>query len=415
MSLRSILKIVGVARFHPSADCIGFTLFGMSGSNRTFVAECNDDLNIGHFTQFGGFDSFTVEIDIPRDYRGRSFSIGDPIPIPFWLDGQLKFMMGDTKTYGPMPPTAEPGGVMNTLVALLKDARSGELRKRTRERAGDSLRRSHPDVFRRKPQDTRYWVARFALAASQLDLDNSEAPALERELNARAEDWLGAFLVHTDFRRLSILLSAGGTRIFSRVRKQEIVFSFFMHRLVNQSFEQCARFADDRLVKSLFPRGLINYQEKNGWPKRRYNTAYPEEVYEPLVRIIEQSSKRMQWEVCERVAYLMLVNGDLPISLRSDIQMTLHHNQDYLFREVPFTTKANENYGTFELPPRRGDNMTLNHNNRVMLGLSSSNAAAIIGLISGPDRLRMNWPKKGEIEEDLVYLLAQKIDLTLNR
>ncbi|MDX3809424.1 hypothetical protein ACXIUS_05605 [Bosea thiooxidans] len=382
MSLRSVLRLIQVARPAPDDDCIGLGIFGYAGSNKAFVAECNNDLNIARFTEFVDFDKFAIESDIPPDIRALRFNIGDPIPIPYWVNGKLNFVRGDTRTSLDMPKEADDG-VMSSVVGLLKDARAGRLKQRSAQWQSDYLRGANPDIFGRSPRDTRYWVARFSVVARELDWKDEQSSTLKNELQELSYIWLNRHLDNTSYTRLCIFLGVGGSpHIFGERRRRDIMYAFLVHVITTGRFSSVEKHVQDLEIRKMFPKGLMAAKVSH-WSDLKLPKRDHQSIADSFVSYVRTAAEVDKWGTVERLAYLLYANRDMPRELQQPVLNYIENTAFDLQNRHPHGA-------SYEIEHRRKQfNLTMRNNFDSVLSIypNVDEVKSIIGILDGKQRM----------------------------
>lgn len=324
MSKRSILRLIGAVRLADDADCIGLPLFGYSGTNDNFIPVCDDDLNIASFAKFDEFEDYQLEYNLPQMSHRKDYEIGDPMPIPFWHQGELMTIMGDAeRVFHPDLKMENLLGVfvgnqereptvIETLSKIIGDARSGRNREIRESRAQEALKSSFGDVFYDPPVHSRYWVARFAIASNQIGDGDHSYGAFGEALRQRGFDWLEAFLSKTDYQRLISVLGFNRPTAFTEREAVGILFLFLTMKINGQAVREIERWHSDPIIEEHFRHGTYYYYIERGWPKLPIKYTRFDDPLSGMKEIIYAANRTKTWASAEKISKVVFGNRDAP-------------------------------------------------------------------------------------------------------
>lgn len=347
----------------------------------TFVAECNDDLDIARFTEFADFDKFHLESDLPPRIRSKRFNIGDPIPIPFWINGELRIVMGDTQASRDMPQQIGEG-VMSSVMGLLKSARSGQLRQQSLQWQSDYLRGANPDIFTRSPRDTRHWVARFAVVAREVDWKSDEKSRLKTELQELSYIWLHKHLDNTSYLRLSIFLGVGKPHMFGARRRADVMQAYLQNMISRGRFKDIEKHVMDYELRKMFPKGLTG-RKFTSWSDIKYPISTDVSLTDCFLEYVRSATQIDEWSTVERLTFLLFGNRDIPHELLVQIR-------DYIMHTSLNMNAFRHDRNNYEIPNRRdGGHDSVGHFGWLPSEYfpNMDGVKAIMGIIDGKQRL----------------------------
>lgn len=325
MSKRSILRLIGALQLADGEDCIGLPLFSYSGTNHNYVAICGDDLRIAGFALFEEFEDYQIDSNLPFVDHKNEFEIGDPMPIPVWVDGQLSLVLSNSSPQivdeAPFYRGARPivSEVLNSLHDTLYAAHSGKNESRRAQWQSDGLRAAFGDVFYEAPVHSRYWISRFILAASAARKNDTGQIELDEDLRELARRWLSLFITKTDFNRLATVagFKTGGPlkneSVFTIQQARDILFVFLAAKIEGRSFRELERHYKEPIINECFPSGIYGHYIAHGWPDVDF------EVYQGGPSLLSnfkgaiyEANRTGSWTTVEKISCIMFGKDNAP-------------------------------------------------------------------------------------------------------
>lgn len=402
MSRRSILRLVGAVKIAAKADGLGLPLLKYGGSNENFVAECDEDLNISGFMHFDDFDDYEVDYNIQGQLRNKVFQIGDPIPIPYWDYNRLSFVLGDTDPKQWRRMWGNGGSSLtNRIYDLLKSARTGELREIRLRRQDEVIKATFEGVFFAAPNFSRYWLSRFALAAKQVGESEEPSVGLQDALKKQATRWLIEFISKADFLRMAILLGTKESGVFTKHERAEVMYAFFLNKLARGGFDGIVPYVRHPLVTECFPKGLVGYFNRHGWPTINIKYERPHHIMAPMVNAIQEAEKfeynKNEWIRAEAMAALMFGSSKAPIEIIRMVEPALNDTRETLRNIVNRNPELHHNFRILS----RKNPLSREHQDKWVTML------AMTGVIDGEQRMS-KYRERVEFEQVLKELEADE-------
>lgn len=318
-------KLTGVLRLVSEADSIGVPL--LSHGNYTYVPEMDSDLRILKYLEFYNEAGYASENVMPGTGPSETYSIGDPAPIPFWVDGKLFVLPGDAQSSEPevrFGAAALENDVLKDLTRLLDDARSGRIKQRHDRFAADAIIQRYPEVFEEVPVRSRYWVSQYRKAVEHAN-DLTEPPhPIDTALKNIGDRWLQRFASKTTLRLLVGILGKASNRVYTSKQIREVIFAYLLNQLFTRGYDQIDVYIQERVLHRLFPDGLWGYYVSNGFPEVPFEYAR-DHTFAPLV-MEEIDSVRFDghFKRAEKMVFLIYGRSNLPKQLDEYVRVVLN-------------------------------------------------------------------------------------------
>jgi len=337
MNKRSLATIYGAIKVVPSVDCIGVPVFRNPGMNFDLIPEMDDDLRIVRFMDFYNEDGYHLE-EYPTSYKGkRIYSIGDPSPISFWVNGSLAVIEGDRypEDVADLIKDANGSKVLTDIAALLRDARSGFFRERTKRWLANEVKRGFGDVLEGRPINSRYWITRYQAAVSTI-LKRAPEPQddLISDLRRLAISWLGAFGTKSDMKKIDLLLRNLDSHVMSRREAQDNIFAALIHKVAIGNVKDVYSFIVKNSVEffSLYPGGLYEYYLENGFPKVSFSYKHDIDMIAIMKRSLQFSVAGAASKKARELSTILFGLRDAPAQLQEPLsilrrRLSNHYNE----------------------------------------------------------------------------------------
>lgn len=293
MRPRSEAILWGCLKLVTVDSSIGIPVFSAYGSNRQWIPETDGDFKITRFLELPPDHGFSVSDDIPPVMR-RRFGIGDYCPMPYWLDGELMSVSGDSypdQVMGYSHLSVGACAVVSDVRQLLNDARNGRFKFKLEEDEADRIEAAFPDVFKEAPVHSKYWISRYRLAATQARAETKPPHKIDDQLLSVGREWLARFGTKTDYPRLRALLGKPSDGIYSREEISNIAFAYIVDRIERGSIAEIVKWVlQDREFISIFPGGIYRHLIEGGWPNAPFPYRHPKEILGPLMTAVRDNS-----------------------------------------------------------------------------------------------------------------------------
>jgi hypothetical protein len=330
---RNTAKFSAVLRLADKVDSIGVPIF-YSG-NEMYVPEMDGDFRITRFLDFYNEDGFLISDDIPDLYRKRTFSIGDPAPLPFWILGKSWVIEGDAekahveKIFG---VSARTHPVLQDMSRLLDDARSGRINARAAEWRANDLASGFDDIFLDPPSKTRYWLSRYRVALESARKFTTPPHPIDVRLRNASSEWLKKFATKADLNMIGSLLGDSAQGIYSAKQIREVVFAFVTQRLPSLSSGDLTQLLQHETVRALFPDGIYFFYIENGWSHVPFSYHRPD-FLEVMKNCIVEGAQKHRWSFAARMAALLFGFKDAPRFI-DDVVMIYLDQEVYAYRKA---------------------------------------------------------------------------------
>ncbi len=260
MNKRSILNMIGAIQLVKSLDTIGIAVFSARDTNQMFVAETDFDLRITRFMIFYNNEGYHVNYAIPSSHNSKRYSLGDPGPIPFWLNGCMEVIDGDAEALTPASlfgeAAVEKSSVLTDLTRILGNARDGFYKRRDRVWATESIGQQFDDVIEAPPVHSRYWVSRYRVAVATVRKLADPPCPIDNELRLSAVKWLRRFGSKTELMQLSAVLGKEDDGIFHTNQTRDHIFAYLTNKIALGDYRDVEKSHKLSLILSHFPTDL---------------------------------------------------------------------------------------------------------------------------------------------------------------
>jgi hypothetical protein len=305
------LSISGAIRFSP-ADSIGVPVF--KSGNTMYLPEMDADFNISSFMFFLNEDGYELTNHVPDAYAQRTFRIGDPAPIIFWVEQAPYVVEGDAekaKLEEIFGVKARTHSVLRDLGGMLHDARTGVFKRQQEEWLAQELETAYGDVFLEPPSRTRYWINRYRVALENARKLTQPPHPIDVRLRRASAEWLQKFATKAELPMISSLLGEASQGIYSVRQITEIMFGYLSNRLANARRNEIVKIAADETIRSLFDHGMYEFYLMNGWPNVTFKYQKLDFVQVMKERLAEGKIGET-WEVALNLSRLLFGDRDAP-------------------------------------------------------------------------------------------------------
>lgn len=312
------LGLTFALRLVPGHDSIGVPVFSESGRNALYVPETDGDLRISKFLEFYNDEGYPLDGFLPKSVAGRVYRLGDPSPMPFWIDGVCQIINGDAersdieRSYG---PKAKTNDVIRDVGQLLADARNGVFNAMLESWVARDIAVGFGDVFYEPPIHSRYWISRFAQAKDYARKLTKSPHPIDDEIRRVANAWLRRFATKTDYPRLLSLMGNLQDGLFDEARARSVLLAYFTSKIRSGNFAEVQKHVQDPVLERLFPEGLHTEFWTKGWPNVPFKYARPHDLLDPLKGLLKQSRNTGNYLPAARMTYLFFRRGKIPNDL----------------------------------------------------------------------------------------------------
>lgn len=318
------LQLDGAIRPAINGRCVGVALFRRGGGNLRYVGECDRFLRIARFVEFEDFDGYQIDYALPEGWRGATYAIGDPLPLPFWQKEGLEIVAGDMS---PLEFVLEKRSddVRDRVMSILKKGSEGSLVGEGELTEEALFEEAFQDILEEEPAHSQYWIARYDLAARQM----KDAPyPLRSKLRERKSLWLDRYARKADLTKVGGLIAWGENYEISD-DDRDLIYAVVVDRLSKMKHDHLAWAVNNPLFQTNFPEGVVGHYERRGWPRQRYKLLVPEQFHAPMLQAIqaadEYENNENEWARAEVVAFVMYGQTPLPVAFE---EMMLHIIRD---------------------------------------------------------------------------------------
>jgi hypothetical protein len=345
LNKRSKATLTATIRLVPDVDAIGIPVFTVPDSNMMFVPETDGELRIVRFLDFFNEEGYALTFDLPPSFYRKWYSLGDPGPLPFWIDGRCHVLEGNAERTAPraLVSSLQAGNqVVADMSRILGSARDGLYKKRAAAWKAEEIAASFGDVLYEQPVHSTYWVSRYRLAVTTARELTQPPHPIDRKLRSKARDWLSRFGSKTDLKRLRGLLGRAEDAIFDAVEIQDVLFAYFTHKIATGSALQVQKEALQADFLDLFPSGLYGHYVEQGWPKVPYVYQKPRPDFLARMRNEIYESNRLQdFSRARQLSILLFGTARLPADISDLLQQFMRPR----FHE--FNQQLNWAFGSF--------------------------------------------------------------------
>ena len=301
-----------------------------------YVPEMDGDLRITSFMNFSNEEGYAVDYDLPLALLNKIMTVGEPAPLPFWVDGRCCFVAGDaeaedlSKEFG---VSVKKHPVLIDMRQLLSDARAGLFRRQQEAWAARDIENSFSDVFHEPPVHSRYWISRFKASVIHARSLTRPPHPIDIEVRRVGLEWVERFATKTDLGRLMIVIGSliEGALTVDRVRA--ILFAFFTHKLTTKRFFEIEDdLIKDKLFKRIFPHGLFQFWREHDFPRVSFRYDRPRNLFEPLYEELRKAEKNENFRRSERMAYLYFGSANSPPEIDRVIAPIFNKYSDEFYR-----------------------------------------------------------------------------------
>lgn len=308
--------MVGAARLTSEAQSIGFALFSARDTNNIFVAESDYDLRISRFLDYYNEEDFSITYSLPVSHQGKTYSIGDPSPIPFWFKDQLNVIDGDSDASDvenlPEFCTEDANSVLHDMARILGNARAGYYRERAGAWKAEEISAQFADVVEAPPIHSRYWVSRYRVAvATARDLTQPPHP-IDRKLRNSAREWLRSFGSKTDLARLQGVCGEAQDAIFTQDEIKGILFGYLTHKITMGDYSDGEKEPKRSIILQTFPSGLYGYWLHNGWVKTFFPYENTKDFRETMKQELYKSQRSGNFKRSHTLAVMLFADAPPP-------------------------------------------------------------------------------------------------------
>lgn len=298
----------GALKITRSADSVGVPVFTVIGGNAMYVCEMDPYFKIISFMHFSQDNLYKVDTELPTSAREKFYRIGDPAPIPYWLDGKCHFISGDAEerdVFRAHGRVAIDNEVLRDLRQYLDDARNGVFREEQERWMVREISANFHDIFHEIPVHSSYWIRRLGEAVRYARTKTTPPHPVDDELRRVALDWIERFASKTDYDRIMGVIDNLLQGAIPTERAQSMVFAFLVNKVSSGNFSMIERkISKDARFRRLFPEGLYQYWWENNWPRLPFEYKKPYHLLDPLRAEIRQGEIKEDFHRAERMAFL---------------------------------------------------------------------------------------------------------------
>ncbi|MGM4998292.1 hypothetical protein AB8A05_06110 [Tardiphaga sp. 538_B7_N1_4] len=272
------------------------------------------DFNISGFRQFINDGEYTLDYGMPSRYLDHMFSVGDPCPIVFWIDGDAQVIEGDAEAealFVRFGDKARKSDVLVSLGGMLDDARKGKFKAQQEEWLATEIETAFSDVFLEAPSRTRYWISRYRAALENARKLVEPPHPIDVRLRRASSEWLSKFATKAELPMIASILGEASQGVYSVNQIAEIVFAYVCHRITTARSSEIKLLASDLTIQSLIPQGLYNYYISEGWPHVPFDYNRPDFIQLAKDRIVKDRAKR-SWKASLSLSRLLFGNKAAP-------------------------------------------------------------------------------------------------------
>ncbi|WP_232631050.1 hypothetical protein [Methylobacterium sp. Leaf118] len=334
---QKVHRLIGAIKLTPVADCIGLPVMKTARSNAVYVPEMDVELAITDFLTFVNEGQYHIEFNIPREEALRSYKVGDPAPIPYWVEGACHVIGGDSEAsdISIKHPAHDHHDVLLTLRGALNDARTGVFKREQQEWVARDIANQFTDVFFEEPVYSLYWVNRFAQAIEHAARLVNAPHLVYQKLRALGLEWIRKFATKTDLRRFNRVISClVANRALSIKRAQGLYFAFLMHKLESRSYKKIeADLVRSNEFAALFPYGLYIFYRDNNWPEVNFAYEKPYHIFDPFYKALQKAEADNNFEHVEWMSYAYFFKSDAPREIADAVVPLLENSKDEYVNE----------------------------------------------------------------------------------
>lgn len=348
------LQFEGAVRIAEGAPGLGVALFRQGRGNIWYIGECDRFLRIARFVEFDDFEGYSIEYGLPDEWKGRTVSIGEALPIPYWRGWGLQVAPGDgnPEHYGRQWDNGRHE-VDDRLQQVLEKARNGRLVSLGEPYQEDLFESSFEDIFKGKPAFSHYWVARYNMAYRQYPDVSYRLKSLLRD---RRIEWLDRFARKADLKKIKNILPKDGSAVYPGLDAADVMYAVVVDRLARRQFGHLLQYATDPLFQRMMPDGVAAYYEKRGWPRKLFRLTVPQHFHEPMFEVIAEAEKyefaENEWKIAEGIALLMYGQNLAPVAVQERVALEIADAQDSILEQLgSMHLKSRRDFEINSVPP----------------------------------------------------------------
>ncbi|SFU42817.1 hypothetical protein SAMN02799631_00644 [Methylobacterium sp. 174MFSha1.1] len=281
MNRRSTLNMIGAVQLIKSLDTIGIAVFSARDTNQMFVAETDFDLRITRFITFYNTENYYINYATPDSHNNKRYNLGDPGPIPFWINELMEVIDGDAESLTPAllfgEAAVKESSVLADMTRILGNARDGFYKRRDRVWATESIGQQFDDVIEAPPVHSRYWVSRYRVAVATVRKLADPPCPIDNELRLSATKWLRRFGSKTELMQLSAVLGKEEDGVFRANQTRDHIFAYLTNKIALGDYRDVEKSHKLNLILSHFPDGIYNAWINQGWPKVSFKYLKPKD------------------------------------------------------------------------------------------------------------------------------------------
>lgn len=279
-----------------------------------YVAEMDADFNIRTFLDFDNQDGYGLTSNIPDSYFQRTFCVGDPAPIIFWVLDKSHIIEGDAEKSGlerQFGLSARTHPVLRDLGEMLDDARTGKIKAQQEEWLAKDIASAFDDVFLESPSRTKYWIGRYRIALEEARRLTTPPHPIDARLRRVSGEWLQRFATKSDLPMITSMLGEASQGIYSGRQIREIMFAYLCNRLSQARGWDILQMSSDATILSMFRNGLYDFYLEFGWPHVPFQYNRPDFIELMKGRLVD-GVERGNWKTALLVAKLVFGDKDAP-------------------------------------------------------------------------------------------------------
>ncbi|WAJ27273.1 hypothetical protein [Antarcticirhabdus aurantiaca] len=259
----------GSLRLSRSENILGIPLYKNSGSNEVFVPETDDDLNITRFCLFGDVDRYDVDYFCALEFQRARCRVGDPVIVPFWIDGHSQAVWGDidlADLQRRYPPPDQGLDVLWSVRQVRSASGDGGEDAVIEESLGRADELVH--LLDLDPANTKHWLNLFKFGSGRTPNSRTLDAGRAETARAVAMRWLKHWHLKGSYELCLEVLGNGYQGYLSRGEVEHVVFAQYLQRVLSGIGRTVSKKEISVSHKRFFPKGLLFFLRESYRPTK---------------------------------------------------------------------------------------------------------------------------------------------------
>ncbi|WP_146144716.1 hypothetical protein [Phreatobacter cathodiphilus] len=327
--------VYGYIKLTKTASGIGVPIVTHPDYNSLFVPESDTSLRVIQFIDLVDPDEYNIE-SLPVSMKPIQLRIGDPCPIPVWINNAFQVISGDLAPRNLQflwPADAHDSPVFRDLTKLLSEAESGALEERSRNWQADELKRLFWGLFETPPSSSPYWISRFRTAVRHSRQVAAPPHPIDLSLNKTANEWLRRFAVKVSFDRLQSFIAAIDDDILNKEETKDVFFGYFINGLSSRLAPTIIDVTKDYdTFLDLFPRGLYGRYLSRGFPRTPFRYRSIKDLPAFVTQAVVQADEKQKLRFARALSFVAFGGERAPEPVARTARLLMHRHAQEFFQ-----------------------------------------------------------------------------------